>query len=61
MGAIQNRIILIRYTEVGVSNFTLSADKSNNTEIYLWILFVLATFSLCLHLLNMLIAIMGDI
>jgi hypothetical protein len=28
---------------------------------YLWVVFTMATFILCLHLLNLLIALMGEI
>ena len=60
-GAFQYSFLLFGFTEAGLSNFTVSADKTNNMQVYLWVVFVLATFVLCLHLLNMLIGIMGDI
>ena len=60
-GSIQYAFYLFSFTEVGVSNFTASADGTNTMENQLWCVFIVATFVLCLHLLNMLVAIMGDI
>jgi len=36
------------------------AKGNRSQELVLWMLFLLATFTLCIHLLNMLIAIMGE-
>jgi len=45
--------------ELGADDNYFARGKKSQ-ELVLWLLFLLATFTLCIHLLNMLIAIMGE-
>lgn len=45
--------------ELGADDDYFARGKRSQ-ELVLWLLFLLATFTLCIHLLNMLIAIMGE-
>ena len=46
--------------EFDASGYMNSDGKNNDMTIYLFILFLLMSFFMCIHLLNMLIAMMGD-
>ena len=61
VGALRYVFDMTYFGQVGVENFTKSVDGNDSQESVLWLIFVLATFTLCFHLLNMLIAIMGDV
>ena len=52
-------IYLMSLGELGADDDFFAQGKRSQ-ELVLWLLFLLATFTLCIHLLNMLIAIMGE-
>ena len=60
-GSFQYLFELTAFAGTEVDNFTPSADGSDSQQPVLVILLLMASFLLCLHLLNMLIGMMGDI
>lgn len=58
-GALQY-VYLISLGETGEGDDNYIKGNNPSSQIILWVLFVLLTFTVCIHLLNMLIAIMGE-
>jgi hypothetical protein len=58
-GALQY-VYLMSLGETGEGDDNYIKGNNPSSQIILWVLFILLTFTVCIHLLNMLIAIMGE-